>query len=108
MASTSEGAAKLLDLEGRPIAPGSPYVAQQRQANGDIIAYRRTQQDIEVLVGRLREAGVVETRFLDAAAWMNGSCSMSNGQCGGDCPSGQFCKKVFTTGGFETCVCSNS
>ncbi|HPA50018.1 MAG TPA: hypothetical protein PLP50_00335 [Thermoanaerobaculia bacterium] len=92
-------------LDGSVAKPGDTWIADIKQKDGSVLAYRKNDDDIAKLVAALRSIPKVKKEMLTTAFWAARECAKTAGnQCSsGSCPSGKSCKQTGTT--FTYCSC---
>jgi len=92
-------------LDGSVAKAGDTWLADIKQKDGSIIAYRKNDDDITKLVAALRLIPKVKKELLTHAFWAARECAKTAGnQCSsGSCSPGKSCKQTGTT--FTYCSC---
>jgi hypothetical protein len=94
----------LISPQGDQLSNRDPYLVEEKVSESLTICYRRTQVDVGILVSRLERIHGIDKTLLNADYWLASSCTRVDGNCEGDCASGD-CQWV-SNGNFSYCGCA--
>lgn len=108
METTKRTYVPIQDLDGHPVAYGTPCLAERLTDDGVLLVYLNKPDHAQKLVQDLAASGVTNPKLLDLAYWTSKrqECTkLAASKCSqGSCNSGS-CDKVYS-GGITCCDCT--